>query len=115
VALGVAWVGFALDQPGSFRLLFGAHVDNLARFGEVRAAGRRAKALVRAVVREFLEAASLREDPERLFRVFWAQVHGTAWLTLEREYGSSFGRGDALALAAVGLDRLLGGVAAAAR
>src|SRR5262245_35793052 len=39
VALCVAWVDFALTQPGSFRLLFGAHVEDLVRFDGTRQAG----------------------------------------------------------------------------
>ena len=49
ISLAVAWVRFSLDEPGAFRLLFGAHVDDLVRFPQTRKAGRKTKALVRGV------------------------------------------------------------------
>lgn len=96
-----------------FRLLFGAHVEDLTRFEDARAAGRRAKAVVRQAVRDFAEGTGLREEPELLFRTLWSQVHGTAWLTLEREFGKSFGRDAAMELARAGIERLLRGFAQA--
>lgn len=111
VSIGVAWVSFALDDPGSFRLLFGAHVEDLAGYEPTRTAGRRTKRIVRDAIRDYAERASLAEDPETLFRALWAQVHGTAWLTLEREFGPSFDRDDAVALARTTVERLLDGFA----
>ncbi len=111
VELGVAWVRFALDSPGSFRLLFGAHVQDLAKALATRAAGRKAKALVRGAIRDYAESVSFNEDPEVLFRAAWAQVHGIAWLSLENEFGSTFGHEQALALARTTLTCLLAGFA----
>lgn len=108
VALGVEWVRFALEEPGAFRLTFGAHVEALVRFEEARRAGQQVKALVAGAVGEWCKGREGVDAPT-VFRSLWAQVHGVAWLSLEKEFGASFGKTQTLALARTGLNSLLDG------
>lgn len=82
-AFAAEYVAFALDEPGAFRLMFGAHVAelDLGAIPEIAVPGGRLKARCRAMA-----AASKAElDPEILFEMVWAQCHGMAWLVVEKE------------------------------
>jgi AcrR family transcriptional regulator len=87
VSLGAAYVQFAIDEPGPFRLVFGSHVAelDLAALPETATPGRRAKERLRRAVREFVTTARANVDPEVLMQMLWAQVHGMAWLVVEKE------------------------------
>jgi AcrR family transcriptional regulator len=111
VGLGLGYVRFALEHPGAFRLVFGAHVGELAKYEEARAPGRAAKLRVRSAVNAFVEKAGVRIDPETVFRLVWAHVHGTAWLVVEDELGPDVDRARALDLAREGVTTLLSGLA----
>jgi AcrR family transcriptional regulator len=112
VGIGVGYVRFALENPGAFRLVFGAHVAELAKYEEAFAPGRAAKARVRSAVSRFVEDADLSIDAETVFRHLWAHVHGVAWLVVEDELGPDVDHARALDLAREGIDTLLTGLAA---
>jgi AcrR family transcriptional regulator len=103
-SLAEAWTRFALHQPGAYRLILGAHVVDLdlASIPETRAAGGAARELVLARIRAELPGA----DPAQVFRLLWAQLHGTASLFAEKELGPGFTEADAIALARDGVERL---------
>jgi AcrR family transcriptional regulator len=92
-AFAGAYVAFALEEPGPFRLMFGAHVaeQDLASLPEAAIPGRRVKARVRALAHAAV--ASIGQgpgkraplDPETLFQMIWASSHGWAWLVAEKE------------------------------
>ena len=100
-----AWLAFALDEPGRYRLVLGAHVADLdlGADPEARAAGAAARELVLARIRVELPDA----DALHVFRLLWAQLHGTASLFTEKELGREFSREDASALARDGVERLV--------
>lgn len=88
IAAGCAYVRFALDEPGYFRLLFGAHVVELAaqpEAAEAKAAGQATAGLLRQVIADVHAERGIRVPQLELQRLVWAQVHGLAWLVLERE------------------------------
>lgn len=86
-ALADAYVSFAIDEPGAFRLVFGSHVAelDLGALPETATSGRRAKERLRGAVRAFIEGARAKVDGELLMQMVWAQVHGMAWLVVEKE------------------------------
>jgi AcrR family transcriptional regulator len=86
VASGRAYVGFALSQPGVFRIMFRPDMCNPQRFGEVLEAGGRARAeLDRLNVIVHGAAATVATAS-----VLWAHVHGLACLLIDGPLGVQF-------------------------
>ncbi len=105
LGIAEAWLRFALDEPGRYRLILGAHVADLelGTDPETRAAGVAARDLVLARIRHELPGA----DAAHVFRLLWAQLHGTTSLFTEKELGPDFTEDDAIALARDGVARLI--------
>lgn len=87
VASGLAYVGFALAQPGVFRVMFRPELCDPTRFPQAQAAGERAHGeLVRMVTR--VTAGRVDADEQvALATLAWAQVHGLAGLFLDGPLG----------------------------
>lgn len=84
-ASGEAYVGFALDHPGVFRIMFSPDVCDPARFPAARAAGERAHG-------ELLRLVTLLHDGpagEVPASTYWAQVHGLACLIVDGPLGQA--------------------------
>ncbi len=83
VASGCAYVGFALDQPGVFGIMFRSDACDPTRFELARLAGQRAHGELLQLVR------LIKGDPvdELLASVIWSQVHGLATLLLDGPLG----------------------------
>ena len=82
-ASGEAYVGFALDHAGVFRLMFRPEVCDPGRFPVVRAAGERAQEELQRLV-TILHGAGASPD---LALTYWAQVHGLACLIVDGPLG----------------------------
>lgn len=82
-ASGLAYVGFALDQPGVFRIMFRRDLCDPARFPHVVSAGERAYAELLRLVQILHGEAAL----DALAAMHWAQVHGLAMLLLDGALG----------------------------
>lgn len=82
-ASGMAYVGFALDHPGVFRIMFRADLCDTARFPQAQQAGDRAHGELMHLVR-LVHGGS--QDPA-LAALHWAQVHGLAGLLLDGPLG----------------------------
>lgn len=114
VEIGGGYVAFALDEPGYFRLLFGAHINemiqqSLPSIEEAQQAGRSAAAWLSDGVARFVADTAATVEPVALQRVFWAQVHGLAWLIVEDEIHPSPTRAEAIDLARQGVELVLAG------
>lgn len=85
-ASGEAYVGFAVDHPGVFRLMFRPEVCDSGRFPQVQAAGDRAQAQLQRLV------AIMHGDgaPADLALVYWSQVHGLACLIVDGPLGHAW-------------------------
>jgi AcrR family transcriptional regulator len=83
VASGTAYVVFALDHPGVFRVMFRADLCDPLRFAPVQAAGDRAHGELRHLVRLVHGGP----DDDSLAMLHWAQVHGLASLLLDGPLG----------------------------
>jgi AcrR family transcriptional regulator len=99
-ALARAYVRFAVERRGAYRLSFGAHVSalGLSKLPAVARPGRAAKALFRAAVREAFPENS-GQSCEQIFAIFWGQLVGIATLVAERELGPHVDLDEALELA----------------
>lgn len=81
--LAVAYVRFALDKPGLFRVMFGETCDPTH---PERAA---AVATIRAFLMSVVERAVPGEDPDAAADATWAVVHGLAFLFLFGKFDAS--------------------------
>jgi AcrR family transcriptional regulator len=76
-SVAVAYVQFALDRPGLFRIMFGEQCD---RDNDERVA---ATTAVSQYVRAIVERTFPQADAEALAIAIWALVHGLAFLHLD--------------------------------
>lgn len=86
VASGVAYVVFALDNPGVFRIMFRADLCDQARFPQAQAAGERAHGELMNLVR-LVHGSHAAPGDASLAALHWAQVHGLACLLLDGPLG----------------------------
>ena len=86
VASGVAYVVFALDNPGVFRIMFRADLCDQARFPQAQAAGERAQGELMNLVR-LVHGSQAAPADARLAALHWAQAHGLACLLLDGPLG----------------------------
>lgn len=105
VAAFEAYVGFAIDHPGVFRIMFRPELCNPQRFAAARDAGERAHAELRRMV-GLLHGA---DGDGTLASTYWAQVHGLACLLVDGPLGLALPTAEArrIHMRAVGL-RLAG-------
>jgi AcrR family transcriptional regulator len=79
LASGEAYVGFALEQPGVFRIMFRPDVCDPSRFPLVTEAGEKAYGELLRLV-NLMHGA---DGAQSLSTVYWAHVHGMALLMLD--------------------------------
>jgi AcrR family transcriptional regulator len=82
VALAVAYVDFARDEPGRFQLMFNREARDRDKYPELYAAAVRAYELNAAAVATVMPQGT---DIELAAEAAWALVHGIANLMLERQ------------------------------
>ena len=85
-ASGLAYVVFALDNPGVFRIMFRTDLCDQARFPQTQAAAQRAHGELRQLVR-LVHGSQNGPGDEALAALHWAQVHGLACLLLDGPLG----------------------------
>lgn len=78
-AAAEAYLGFALDHPAVFRLMFRPELCHAARFPQAREAGERARAELHRLVHSVHDG----QGDEALASLHWAHVHGLACLALD--------------------------------
>lgn len=83
VESGEAYVGFAINHPGVFRIMFRPEVCDAMRFPLAQAASERAYAQLQRMV--LLAHGEGREHG--MAEVYWAQVHGLACLLIDGPVG----------------------------
>lgn len=84
---GEAYVGFAIDHPGVFRIMFRPELCDAQRFPAALAASAQAyEQLQRMVALTHGES-----DTQGLSEVYWAQVHGLAGLLVDGPVGQQIG------------------------
>jgi AcrR family transcriptional regulator len=80
-----AYVGFAIDHPGVFRVMFRPELCDAARFPAAVSAGNRAHGELQRMVARVHGP----DDGQCLASLHWAQVHGLACLMVDGPLGLS--------------------------
>ena len=92
-SMGVAYVGFAVDNPSHYRVMFGGFVDPNANEPQLATEAAGAfQALVDALASLQRDATMRDEDTVTMARFVWAVVHGVAMLGIDgqlREPGAA--------------------------
>lgn len=83
IASGEAYVGYALEHPGLFRVMFRSDVCDASRFAQVSQAGEQAYLQLAHLVTALYGPG----DSDALASVYWSQVHGLAGLLLDGPLG----------------------------
>lgn len=108
-ALGHAYIGFALEDPDGYRIMFALLQGSASEHPEVMRDGSRAWALIREAISQAIAAGVLKGDVDTVAHLFWAGMHGIVSLELAGKL--NLGR-DLRALVEPMLDSLLRGSAA---
>jgi AcrR family transcriptional regulator len=83
-SMGVAYVGFALENPSHYRVMFGGFVDAKAYTPELATEGTAAfQALVDALTALQRDGIVRDEDLLLMARFVWSVVHGVAMLAID--------------------------------
>ena len=82
LALGRAYVGFAMREPGAYRLMFEMNRPGDAAHPELRHEQIRAWEPLRRAVEAAIRAGLLAGDVETVAQVFWSGLHGLVSLEL---------------------------------
>ena len=80
-----AYLGFALEQPDLFRLMFELDQGDFGDVADVTEARRRAFGEGEAMARELLATLGLEGDANRLAHIIWVSAHGLATLALANQ------------------------------
>jgi len=83
---GQAYVGFAIDRPGIFRIMFRPEICDPSRHPAAQEAGDRAHSELQRMVR-LLHGES---EVETLAPIYWSQVHGLACLIVDGPAGQQW-------------------------
>lgn len=85
MALAVAYVSFAIDQPARYRIMFGRRLNEDGRFPALEDLVARAYSLLAGELRAGQVSRQFRETPVReLVFGFWSLTHGFASLAIVR-------------------------------
>lgn len=85
MALAVAYVSFAIDQPARYRIMFGRRLNEDGRFNELEALVSRAYGLLAGELSAGQIGREFTEQPVREFVFgFWSLTHGFASLAIVR-------------------------------
>jgi AcrR family transcriptional regulator len=80
--VGRAYLGFALDHPNAYRLMFDLAQTNTRRYPALIAANARAGRTITRHVRDLAAAGIVRGDPDKIGAALWAAAHGVVVLHL---------------------------------
>ena len=81
-AVGRAYIGFALENPEAYKLMFDVKQPSADRYPDLVAAGERSKATMTAHVQAMIDAGLLTGDPKLIGHMFWSAIHGAIQLQL---------------------------------
>ncbi|XOV84215.1 MAG: TetR/AcrR family transcriptional regulator [bacterium] len=82
IQLGETYIGFALENPTAYQLMFGSVLGDFSEYDMLRVAAERSYEPVQALLQELIDAHNLKQDVVLLGGVVWSGVHGMASLLL---------------------------------
>lgn len=83
LGLGEAYVGFALDNPTAYRLMFGSVLGDFSAYDMLRTAADQSYEPVQKLLQELIDTRQLSYDITLLGGVVWSGVHGMASLLID--------------------------------
>jgi AcrR family transcriptional regulator len=89
-ATGEAYVRFALENPGTYKLMFDLSQPEQGKYPELERAANRAKLTLTRHVGPLIEAGYLEGDPEMIAYVFWITLHGAVTLQLANKLDETY-------------------------
>ncbi len=92
IAMGCAYVQFAIDNPMAYQLMFGSVLGDFSEYDMLHEASGDCYGQVLEVLQELIDANSLDEDLAHLGGVVWSGVHGMASLLLNQHAKMSQGK-----------------------
>jgi AcrR family transcriptional regulator len=82
VAVGKAYVTFALENPHAYKLMFDFNQPHAEKYPELIAAGQRAQKTMTGHVEDAIAEGLMAGDPQEIGLMFWAAIHGVVVLEL---------------------------------
>jgi AcrR family transcriptional regulator len=87
IALGDAYIRFAVEQPDSFRLMFSYTIARRAQYPTLYTAAKRGFHLLESIIEDGQAAGEfLLEDSTALTKSVWSMMHGLATLLVEGQF-----------------------------
>ena len=83
--MGKTYVRFALDNPGTFKLMFGSN-PNIKQYKPVNEHGQNCFDVLISEVAGYLGSENDIENSRRISVLLWTFVHGIASLSMDRDY-----------------------------
>ena len=80
-ATGEAYLKFALENPGTYKLMFDLNQPE-SKYPDLDEASRRARLTMTRHIPGLIEAGLLAGDPELIGHIFWVTMHGAVTLQL---------------------------------
>ncbi len=103
LAMGRAYIRFALENPPHYRVMFGGYVAKGDCEAELAAEGEAAFRVLVDALGELQQADPVRQsNPLELAMFVWASVHGTAMLAIGGQLPSADSSSDGMAAMMVG-------------
>jgi AcrR family transcriptional regulator len=79
---GKAYIHFALENPGTYKLMFDLRQSDEGKYPELEQAAERARLTMTRHIGPLVEAGFLKGDPNVLGHVYWTVIHGAVTLQL---------------------------------
>jgi len=110
VAIGAAYVRFALENPEAYKLMFDINQEGAESYPDLVRAAERSRATMTAHLRDLAAAGRLKGDPDLIGHLYWAALHGPLMLQLSGMLGGAFDAPALIAglMAALGKTTLIG-------
>lgn len=107
IAMGHAYINFALEQNGIFRLMFGGST-NLEAFDHVQEIGNECFGYLIRQIMTYCAAHNVDQDPDAVAARMWTFVHGASALLMDGKYEKVAPDLDVMKLVAEATPMLLG-------
>ena len=106
-AMGQAYIGFALEHEGIFRLMFGGSA-NLDEFEHVQEIGNNCFGYLIEQIVSYCSTEGLEQDAEAVAARMWTFVHGASALLMDRKYDKVIPELDVMKMVADATPMLIG-------
>lgn len=89
IAMGLAYINFAVDNPVPYKLMFGSVLADFSEFESLQVAAQESYAQLLDELRRLINERSLDITPLELGGVVWSGVHGMASLMINNNPGQT--------------------------